>query len=244
MWSGLDRPRISLPSYRSLIEISVLYHLPFTTLPAALQGSNPCLSIDLSTPHSWRLPLLACAIMRHEPACGPRRGGRRQRVDERPDDHGASGSSRLSEHAVANPAFAASGSTRWTAGATIPATSSTAIRLDDSPSCRSYGARGQFSPSACSLHLVRLRGPREHAGGDALCVGPESQPRRASSAPKMRRVRLCLLRHAGLDQIHRLGNCGSEPAISIHVYGIERHAWPKLLEPAVGPQSRERGSGA
>ena len=28
--------------------------------------------------------------------------------------------------------------------------------------------------------------------------------------------------HAGFDQIHRLGNCGSEPAISIHVYGIER----------------------
>lgn len=27
--------------------------------------------------------------------------------------------------------------------------------------------------------------------------------------------------HAGLDQIHRLGNAGSDPAISIHVYGIE-----------------------
>ena len=28
--------------------------------------------------------------------------------------------------------------------------------------------------------------------------------------------------HAGLDQIHRLGNSGAEPAISIHVYGVER----------------------
>ena len=28
--------------------------------------------------------------------------------------------------------------------------------------------------------------------------------------------------HAGLDQIHRLGNSGSRPAISIHVYGVER----------------------
>jgi len=28
--------------------------------------------------------------------------------------------------------------------------------------------------------------------------------------------------HAGLDQIHRLGNSGTEPAISIHVYGVER----------------------
>jgi predicted metal-dependent enzyme (double-stranded beta helix superfamily) len=28
--------------------------------------------------------------------------------------------------------------------------------------------------------------------------------------------------HAGLDQIHRLGNAGAEPAISIHVYGVDR----------------------
>ncbi len=27
---------------------------------------------------------------------------------------------------------------------------------------------------------------------------------------------------AGLDQIHRLGNSGASPAISIHVYGVER----------------------
>ena len=27
---------------------------------------------------------------------------------------------------------------------------------------------------------------------------------------------------AGLDQIHRLGNSGAEPAISVHVYGVER----------------------
>jgi predicted metal-dependent enzyme (double-stranded beta helix superfamily) len=27
---------------------------------------------------------------------------------------------------------------------------------------------------------------------------------------------------AGLDQIHRLGNSGAKPAISIHVYGVER----------------------
>jgi len=28
--------------------------------------------------------------------------------------------------------------------------------------------------------------------------------------------------HGGLDQIHRLGNAGAEPAISIHVYGVAR----------------------
>jgi predicted metal-dependent enzyme (double-stranded beta helix superfamily) len=27
---------------------------------------------------------------------------------------------------------------------------------------------------------------------------------------------------SGLDQIHRLGNAGGEPAISIHVYGVAR----------------------
>lgn len=27
--------------------------------------------------------------------------------------------------------------------------------------------------------------------------------------------------HSGLDQIHKLGNCGPEPAISVHVYGVE-----------------------
>jgi len=27
--------------------------------------------------------------------------------------------------------------------------------------------------------------------------------------------------HAGLDQIHRLGNSGAETAISIHVYGVD-----------------------
>jgi predicted metal-dependent enzyme (double-stranded beta helix superfamily) len=27
---------------------------------------------------------------------------------------------------------------------------------------------------------------------------------------------------AGLEQIHRLGNAGTEPAISLHVYGVER----------------------
>jgi predicted metal-dependent enzyme (double-stranded beta helix superfamily) len=32
----------------------------------------------------------------------------------------------------------------------------------------------------------------------------------------------CCYADAGLDQIHRLGNPGAEPAVSIHVYGVER----------------------
>jgi predicted metal-dependent enzyme (double-stranded beta helix superfamily) len=32
----------------------------------------------------------------------------------------------------------------------------------------------------------------------------------------------CCFAGAGLDQIHRLGNAGTAPAISLHVYGVER----------------------
>jgi predicted metal-dependent enzyme (double-stranded beta helix superfamily) len=31
----------------------------------------------------------------------------------------------------------------------------------------------------------------------------------------------CCFGHAGLDQIHRLGNAGVRPAISLHAYGVE-----------------------
>jgi len=31
----------------------------------------------------------------------------------------------------------------------------------------------------------------------------------------------CTFGHAGLDQVHRLGNAGARPAISLHVYGVE-----------------------
>jgi hypothetical protein len=30
----------------------------------------------------------------------------------------------------------------------------------------------------------------------------------------------CTFAHAGLDQIHRLGNAGVRPAISLHIYGV------------------------
>lgn len=48
--------------------------------------------------------------------------------------------------------------------------------------------------------------------------------------------------HAGFDQIHRLGNCGSEPAISIHVYGIERQRVASHVNRLV-ETTNETGSG-
>jgi predicted metal-dependent enzyme (double-stranded beta helix superfamily) len=36
-----------------------------------------------------------------------------------------------------------------------------------------------------------------------------------------RRAGYCSFGHAGLDQIHRLGNAGVLPAISLHIYGVE-----------------------
>ena len=36
-----------------------------------------------------------------------------------------------------------------------------------------------------------------------------------------RRAGYCTFGEAGLDQIHRLGNAGVLPAISLHVYGVE-----------------------
>jgi predicted metal-dependent enzyme (double-stranded beta helix superfamily) len=37
-----------------------------------------------------------------------------------------------------------------------------------------------------------------------------------------RRSGYCCFGEAGLDQIHRLGNAGARPAISLHVYGVEQ----------------------
>jgi len=36
-----------------------------------------------------------------------------------------------------------------------------------------------------------------------------------------RRAGYCSFGHAGLDQVHRLGNAGVLPAVSLHIYGVE-----------------------
>jgi predicted metal-dependent enzyme (double-stranded beta helix superfamily) len=51
----------------------------------------------------------------------------------------------------------------------------------------------------------------------------------------------------GLDQIHRLGNSGATPAISIHVYGVERDSIGthvnRTVETTTAAQVRQRGPG-
>jgi predicted metal-dependent enzyme (double-stranded beta helix superfamily) len=79
---------------------------------------------------------------------------------------------------------------------------------------------GQFSPShghhtwcAYGVHENTLQETLytwDHARGAAQPVGTDVRPPGYG----------CFA-HAGLDQIHRLGNPGKEPAISIHVYGVD-----------------------
>jgi predicted metal-dependent enzyme (double-stranded beta helix superfamily) len=81
--------------------------------------------------------------------------------------------------------------------------------------------RGQFSP------------PHAHDTWCAYAVydGPLHETGYAIDASGTRAKAICtVVRNpgyscfagAGFDQIHRLGNAGTKPAISIHVYGVER----------------------
>jgi len=83
-----------------------------------------------------------------------------------------------------------------------------------------WGA-GQFSPThghqtwcAYAVHDGTLQ-ETLYAWDDASGT---ARPARTQARP----VGYGCFASAGLDQIHRLGNPGGEPAISIHVYGVER----------------------
>ena len=79
---------------------------------------------------------------------------------------------------------------------------------------------GQFSPphahqtwcafAVCDNTLTETEYTFDHATRKAL-------PLRIAE----RRAGYCTFGEAGLDQIHRLGNAGVLPAISLHVYGVE-----------------------
>ena len=83
-----------------------------------------------------------------------------------------------------------------------------------------WGA-GQFSPSHAHhtwcAYAVRSGVLNEtlYAYDDATGM---AQPLRVAT----RSAGHACFADGGLDQIHRLGNAGSEPAISIHVYGVAR----------------------
>jgi predicted metal-dependent enzyme (double-stranded beta helix superfamily) len=80
---------------------------------------------------------------------------------------------------------------------------------------------GQFSP------------PHAHDTWCAYAIydGPLQETCYALASPSARAKAICTavrnpgyscFAGAGFDQIHRLGNAGTTPAISIHVYGVER----------------------
>jgi predicted metal-dependent enzyme (double-stranded beta helix superfamily) len=54
------------------------------------------------------------------------------------------------------------------------------------------------------------------------CYAPASSTRVKAVCTAVRNPGYSCFAGAGLDQIHRLGNAGTKPAISIHVYGVER----------------------
>ena len=83
-----------------------------------------------------------------------------------------------------------------------------------------WGA-GQFSPPhahhAWCAYAVRTGGLSETLYAYDSVAGLARPSRVATRA-----AGYACFADGGLDQIHRLGNAGSEPAISIHVYGVAR----------------------
>jgi predicted metal-dependent enzyme (double-stranded beta helix superfamily) len=80
---------------------------------------------------------------------------------------------------------------------------------------------GQFSPSHCHdtwCAYAVYDGTLQETVYAADRVGSKAKP----VCTEARRPGYSCFARAGLDQIHRLGNPGPKPAISIHVYGVER----------------------
>jgi predicted metal-dependent enzyme (double-stranded beta helix superfamily) len=80
---------------------------------------------------------------------------------------------------------------------------------------------GQFSPTHAH-HTWCAYAVHENALEETLYAWDVAS---AAALPARKEVRprgYGCFAHAGLDQIHRLGNSCAEPAISIHVYGVER----------------------
>ena len=80
---------------------------------------------------------------------------------------------------------------------------------------------GQFSPAHahdtwCAYAVYD--GPLEETVYAAGAAGSAAKP----VCTEVRNPGYSCFAEAGLDQIHRLGNSGPRPAISIHVYGVER----------------------
>jgi len=83
-----------------------------------------------------------------------------------------------------------------------------------------WGA-GQFSPPHAH-HAWCAYAVRSGVLGETLYAYDEATGLARPSGVAARTAGYACFADGGLDQIHRLGNAGSEPAISIHVYGVAR----------------------
>jgi predicted metal-dependent enzyme (double-stranded beta helix superfamily) len=82
-------------------------------------------------------------------------------------------------------------------------------------------APGQFSPIHAH-HTWCAYAVCENALQETLYVWDDESGTAKPARTEVRSPGYGCYAHSGLDQIHRLGNAGAEPAISIHVYGVER----------------------
>jgi len=83
-----------------------------------------------------------------------------------------------------------------------------------------WGA-GQFSPSHAH-HTWCAYAVRSGVLNETLYGYDDATGLARPSCAAIRTAGYACFADGGLDQIHRLGNAGGEPAISIHVYGVAR----------------------
>jgi predicted metal-dependent enzyme (double-stranded beta helix superfamily) len=79
---------------------------------------------------------------------------------------------------------------------------------------------GQFSPSH-GHHAWCAYAVHENALEETLYAWDDAEQTARPIAVDVRPPGYGCFARAGLDQIHRLGNSGTEPGISIHVYGVD-----------------------
>jgi predicted metal-dependent enzyme (double-stranded beta helix superfamily) len=82
---------------------------------------------------------------------------------------------------------------------------------------------GQFSPPHAHQTWCAYTVCEGIADRDGICLRWPPRRRRPCSTADRHAGYACF-GEAGLDQIHRLGNAGVRPAISLHVYGVEAAA--------------------
>jgi predicted metal-dependent enzyme (double-stranded beta helix superfamily) len=80
---------------------------------------------------------------------------------------------------------------------------------------------GQFSPPHAH-HTWCAYAVHENALHETLYAWDGASGKAQPAGAEVHSPSYGCFAHSGLDQIHRLGNSGFRPAISIHVYGVER----------------------